>query len=396
MNEIKKCSLSGVGFTFEKVAYNRLNDYLNSLKEAYKNSADCDEILADIEARIAELILSAQSDAQCVVTLPIIENIIAQLGSPEDISGEEKQPKAENNTRISRRLYRDMENSKLGGVCAGLAKYFGLEAVWLRLAMASPLILVVIGAPFLHWLSVLGGNLFGVFLMTYLILWFAIPSAKSAREKLEMEGEAISARTIAERQGATQEEKAKSSVASAVTTVGRFVVIVMKVLLGLMLFPIAAFVFTILIILACMAVGFTSLPLVQFGEFGNLPELLAEFGAPLMVFSMLLVLIPVIYIGYLFIALLLNKRPRWWVLIVSILLWIFVFIGTSIAGISYAESYTGNIFSSDSEVERIMKKSDEMSLSRQIMEELDEELDDEEKSIIKQLLNDKNAKSIDK
>ena len=139
MNEIKKCSLSGVGFTFEKVAYNRLNDYLNSLKEAYKESADCDEILADIEARIAELILSAQSDAQCVVTLPIIENIIAQLGSPEDISGEEKQPKAENKTRIPRRLYRDMENSKLGGVCAGLAKYFGVEAVWLRLAMASPL-----------------------------------------------------------------------------------------------------------------------------------------------------------------------------------------------------------------------------------------------------------------
>ena len=169
MNEIKKCSLSGVGFTFEKVAYNRLNDYLTSLKEAYKNSADCDEILADIEARIAELILSAQSDAQCVVTLPIIENIIAQLGSPEDISGEEKQTVTEDNTRIPRRLYRDMENSKLGGVCAGLAKYFGVEAVWLRLAMASPLILVVIGAPFLHWLSTIGGNLFGVFLMTYLI-----------------------------------------------------------------------------------------------------------------------------------------------------------------------------------------------------------------------------------
>ncbi len=396
MNDIKKCSISGVGFTIEKVAYERLNDYLASLKKAYANNPDSEEILADIEARIAELILSAQSDAQCVVCLPLIENIIAQLGSPEDISGEEKQPKAENNTRIPRRLYRDIENSKLGGVCAGLAKYFGVEAVWLRLAMASPLILVVIGAPHLHWLSVLGGNLCAVFFMTYLILWFAIPSAKSAREKLEMEGEPISAKSIADRQGATQEEKAKSSVASAVTTVGRFVVIVMKVLLGLMLFPIAAFVFTILIILACLAVGFTSLPLVQFGEFGNLPELLAEFGAPLMVFSMLLVLIPAIYIGYLFIALLLNKRPRWWVLVVSILLWIFVLIGTSIAGISYAESYTGNIFSSDSEVERIMKKSNETSLSRQIMEELNEELDDEEKALIQQLLNDNNAKSIDK
>ncbi len=396
MNDIKKCSISGVGFTIEKVAYERLNDYLASLKKAYANNPDSEEILADIEARIAELILSAQSNAQNVVCLPLIENIIAQLGSPEAISGEEEQPKAESNTRIPRRLYRDMENSKLGGVCAGLAKYFGVEAVWLRLAMASPLILVVIGAPFIHWLSVLGGNLFGVFVMTYLILWFAIPSAKSARQKLEMEGETISAKSIADRQGATQEEKAKSSVASAVTTLGRFIVIVMKILLGLMLFPIVAFIFTMLIILVCMTVGFTSLPLVQFGEFGNLPELLAEFGAPLMVFSMLLVLIPAIYIGYLFIALLLNKRPRWWVLVVSILLWIFVLIGTSIAGISYAGGYTNNIFSSDSEVERIMKKSNETSLSRQIMEELNEELDDEEKALIKQLLNDNNAKSIDK
>ncbi len=396
MNEIKKCSLSGVGFTFEKVAYNRLNDYLNSLKEAYKNSADCDEILADIEARIAELILSAQSDAQNVVCLPLIENIISQLGSPEDISGEEAAPKAESQARIPRRLYRDMENSKLGGVCAGLAKYFGVEAVWLRLAMASPLILIVIGAPFLHWLSVLGGNLCGIFFVVYLILWFAIPSAKSARQKLEMEGEVISAKSIADRQGTTQEEKAKSSVASAVTTLGRFIVIVMKILLGLMLFPIVAFIFTILIILVCMAVGSTSLPLVQFGEFGNLPELLAEFGAPLMVFSMLLVLIPAIYIGYIFIALLLNKRPRWWVLVVSILLWIFVLIGTSIAGISYAEGYTNNIFSSDSEVERIMKKSDSNNLSRQIMEELDKGPDAGELVEIEKLLNDPNAKSIDK
>ena len=396
MNEIKKCSLSGVGFTFEKVAYNRLNDYLNSLKEAYKESADCDEILADIEARIAELILSAQSDAQCVVTLPIIENIIAQLGSPEDISGEEKQPKTENNTRIPRRLYRDMENSKLGGVCAGLAKYFGVEAVWLRLAMASPLILVVIGAPFLHWLSVLGGNLFGVFLMTYLILWFAIPSAKSAREKLEMEGEAISARTIAERQGATQEEKAKSSVASAVTTVGRFVVIVMKVLLGLMLFPITLAVFGLLLSLIVITAGVSELFIVDIGNFAGLVDAANEVGVPLMTCSLLLILVPIIYIGYLFITLLINKKPRWWVLFVTIVAWIMLLIGTIFAGIDYAENYSTATFSSDSEVERIMKKSDEMSLSRQIMEELDKGPDAGELVEIEKLLYDQNAQSIDK
>lgn len=395
MNEIKKCSLSGIGFTLEKVAYNRLNDYLKSLREAYKNNADCDEILADIEARIAELILSAQSDVQSVVTLPIIENIIAQLGSPEAISGEEEQPKAEN-TRIPRRLYRDLENSKLGGVCAGIAKYFGVEAVWLRLAMASPLILVVIGAPFLHWLSVLGGNLFGAFVMTYLILWFAIPSAKSARQKLEMEGEPISARSIADRQGATQEEKAKSSVASAVTTVGRFIVIVMKILLGLLLFPITFAVFGLLLSLVVITIGVGELFIVDIGNFAGLVDATNEVGVPLMVFSILLVLVPIIYIGYLLITLLINKKPRWWVLFVAILAWILLLLGTIFAGIDYAENRSFATFSSDSEVERIMKKSDETNLSRQIMEELNEELSEEEKAIIKQLINDNNAKSIDK
>ena len=396
MNEIKKCSLSGIGFTLEKEAYNRLSDYLKSLKEAYKNSADCDEILADIEARIAELILSAQSDAQNVVCLPLIENIIAQLGSPEDISGEEATPKMESNTRIPRRLYRDVENAKLGGVCAGLAKYFGVEAAWLRLAMASPLFLLVIGAPFLHWLSILGGNLCSIFVVTYLILWFAIPSAKSARQKLEMEGEHISAKSIADRQGATQEEKAKSSVASVVTTLGRVAVIALKIALGLMLFPIAAVALTLLIILVCMAVGFYEWNLVHIGEFGNLTELLTEFGAPLIVCGTLLVLVPVIYIGYLFVTLLLNKKPRWWVLVISIVLWVFVFICTSIAGIGYAESYTRNSFNVDSEIERILKKSDEGNLSRQIMESLDTEPDESQQAEIERLKNDKNAKSIDK
>ena len=396
MNDIKKCSISGVGFTIEKVAYERLNDYLASLKKAYANNPDSEEILADIEARIVELILSAQSDAQCVVTLPLIENIIAQLGSPEAISGEEEQPKAESNTRIPRRLYRDLENSKLGGVCAGLAKYFGVEAVWLRLAMASPLILVVIGAPFIHWLTVLGGNLFAVFVMTYLILWFAIPSAKSARQKLEMEGEPISAKSIADRQDATQEEKAKSSVASVVTTLGRFIVIVMKVLLGLLLFPITFAIFGLLLSLVVITIGVGDLFITDIGNFAGLVDAANEVGVPLMTFSLLLVLVPIIYIGYLFITLLINKKPRWWVLFVTILAWIMLLIGTIFAGVDYAENRSFATFSSDSEVERIMKKGDEMSLSRQIMEELDEELDDEEKSIIKQLLNDKNAKSIDK
>ena len=397
MNEIKKCSISGVGFTFERAAYDRLNNYLASLKEAYKNSPDSEEILADIEARIAEFILSAQNDAQCVVTLPIIDNIIEQLGSPEAISGEEEKAGNSSESRIPRRLYRDLENAKLGGVCAGLAKHFGVDAVWIRLAMASPLILVVIGAPFLHWLSTLGGNLCAVFFITYLILWFAIPEAKSARQKLEAEGKPISASTIANRQGATQEEKAKSSVASAVTTVGRFIVIVMKVLLGLLLFPITFAVFGLLLSLVVITIGVGDLFITDIGNFAGLVDAANEVGVPLMTFSLLLVLVPIIYIGYLLITLLINKKPRWWVLFVTILAWILLLLGTIFAGIDYAENRSFATFSSDSEVERIMKKGGNGNdLSRQIMEELNEELDDDEKALIQQLLKDNNAKSIDK
>ncbi|MBP3550080.1 MAG: PspC domain-containing protein [Alistipes sp.] len=397
MNEIKKCSISGVGFTFEKAAYDRLNNYLASLKEAYKNSPDSEEILADIEARIAELILSAQSDAQCVVTLPIIENIIEQLGSPEAISGEEEKAGNSSESRIPRRLYRYLENAKLGGVCAGLAKHFGVDAVWIRLAMASPLILVVIGAPFLHWLSTLGGNLCAVFFITYLILWFAIPEAKSARQKLEAEGKPISASTIANRQGATQEEQAKSSVASVVTTFGRFMVIVMKVLLGLLLFPVTFVVFFLLLSLVVITAGVSELFIVDIGNFAGVIDAANEVGVPLMAFALLLILVPAIYIGYLFITLLINRKPRWWVLLVTILMWLLVLIGTIFAGIDYAEERSFASFSSDSEVERIMKRSDDKNdLSRKIMEELNEELDDEEKALIQQLLNDKNATFIDK
>ena len=396
MNEIKKCSVSGVGFIFEKAAYNRLNSYLNSLKEAYRENPDSEEILADIEARIAELILSAQSDAQSVVCLPLVENIIEQLGSAEAISGEESEAASSAESRIPRRLYRDLENAKLGGVCAGLAKYFGVEAVWLRLVMASPLILVVIGAPFLHWLSALGGNLFGVFLMTYLILWFAIPEAKSARQKLEAEGMPISASTIANRQGATQEEQAKSSVASVVTTFGRFMVIVMKVLLGLLLFPVAFVVFFLLLSLVVITAGVGDLFIVDIGNFAGVVDAANEVGVPLMAFALLLILVPAIYVGYLFITLLMNKRPRWWVLFATILAWLLILIGIIFAGIDYAENRSSLSFSSDSEVERIMKKGgDGNDLSRQIMENLDKELSDEEREEWQRLLNDPNVKSID-
>ena len=117
---------------------------------------------------------------------------------------------------------------------------------------------------------------------------------------------------------------------------------------------------------------------------------------PLMIFSLLTILVPAIYIAYLFIVLLINKRPRWWVLLVTIIVWFFLLLGTIFSGIAYAESESFKVLSSDSEVERIMKHDGKSNLSRKIMEELNEELSDKDRAEIQRLLNDTNAESIDK
>ena len=123
MKEVKKCSISGVAFTMDADAYEALETYLESLKTTYKDTADGAEIVADIEARIAELILSAQDNTR-IVEKPLILNIIRQMGSAEDISRESVDRDLHCDTpRIPRRLYRDTENAKLGGVCAGIGKY---------------------------------------------------------------------------------------------------------------------------------------------------------------------------------------------------------------------------------------------------------------------------------
>lgn len=104
MKEVKKCSISGVAFTMDADAYEALETYLESLKTTYKDTADGAEIVADIEARIAELILSAQDNTR-IVEKPLILNIIRQMGSAEDISRESVDRDLHCDTpRIPRRL----------------------------------------------------------------------------------------------------------------------------------------------------------------------------------------------------------------------------------------------------------------------------------------------------
>ena len=239
MKESKKVSISGVGFVFDFDAYEVLAGYLDNLNQTYKDTADGEEIVADIEARIAELILSRQSN-MTVVSLPLIRSIIDQMGSPEAIEEEsnEGEPKAKEPTpRIPRRLYRNPESAKLGGVCSGIGTFFDIDPVWVRLAMFAPIVFLILCGTFhFHRLSEFFGSLFGIFILGYFVMWFAIPMAKSARQKLEMTGEKINAQTISSKTRAQAEmndavsndERGQSLLADIFYVIGRIVLFFFK------------------------------------------------------------------------------------------------------------------------------------------------------------------------
>ncbi len=344
MKEVINCSISGVAFTMDCDAYALLDSYIASLQESYKGTQDGEEIIADIEARIAELILSHQNNT-CVVERPLIAGIVEQLGSAEAIHAEttDRESGGQKAPRIPRRLYRDAENARLGGVCAGIARYFDVDPAWVRLGMFAPLLLNAFGwVGCLWWISQFAGNLFGVFVLGYLIMWFAVPVARTARQRLEMNGEQITARSIGEHTAARQDvdSTARPIVANAVSAVGQVVLILMKIFAGLIVFS--------LIMMACgLIIGLFA---VCIGGSEILPP---DVALEVAVSGIFVVLIPVILLIYVLMCLIASRKPGGWSVLAIFLLWLLsIFI---CSGLAINDRAGRKFFDRRSEIERIMK-----------------------------------------
>lgn len=323
MNEIKKCSIAGVSFTLERDAYETLSQYLQSLRDTYCDNPDGEEILADIEARIAELILSTQP-LDAIIAKPLINNIIKQMGSAAEIDeeGTERHVETEDqygNPRIPRRLYRDLENGKLGGVCAGIASYFDIDPAWVRLAAFLPLLLTpIIGSMnFLNALLPLTSNLFGFVVLGYLIMWFAIPAASSARQRLEMRGERITADSIRANTTAP-DQRERTIIAKLVAAFGSFLLICVKIVTLL-----------ILIVLVC---GSSVLGLVAIT---GVPALLTtDFVTGVALASFFVVVtIPIIVLIYLSVMLLISRRPHGRTMLIMFIIWLIALIAMIVSAI---------------------------------------------------------------
>ncbi|CAM1350298.1 PspC domain-containing protein [Tenacibaculum ascidiaceicola] len=180
MNKTININLGGFFFHIDETAYQKLKRYLDAIARSLSDDPQGkNEIIADIEARISELLSERITDARQVVNESDIEEIIAIMGQPEDYAEAEEAYNENtsysyNRNTSSKKMFRDGDDKFLGGVCSGLGHYFNVDVVWIRLAF---LILTLAG--------------FGFGIIGYIILWVILPEAKTTSEKLQMEGEAV-------------------------------------------------------------------------------------------------------------------------------------------------------------------------------------------------------------
>jgi len=179
MNQTVTANISGIVFHIEVDAYEQLKSYLNKIRSYFNNSEECEEIMTDIEARIAELFSAKLTPSNQVISNKDVEEVITIMGKPEQYIDEEEETAIPKNKKpplrnysTAKKLFREPDERILGGVASGIASYFGVDSIWVRLFFVAVLFIGF-------------GPLF------YIILWMVIPEAKTASDKLKMKGDPV-------------------------------------------------------------------------------------------------------------------------------------------------------------------------------------------------------------
>jgi phage shock protein PspC (stress-responsive transcriptional regulator) len=172
MKKVININFQGRILPIEEMAYENLKQYIESLRTYFEQEEGKDEIINDIECRVAELCEDRLKKGAVCISEEDIELIITSIGRPADFEAQEGfeantnantgANQAQSNTQntgeptYQKRLYRDEQNKVLGGVCAGIANYLNLDPILVRVL----------------WLL-----LFGISFVAYLLLWIAVPSS---------------------------------------------------------------------------------------------------------------------------------------------------------------------------------------------------------------------------
>ena len=351
MNKTININLGGIFFHIDELAYQKLKLYLDAIRRSLSDDPQGrDEILNDIELRIGELLSERITNDRMVINDSDIDEITKIMGRPEDYSVDEElfedEPKYRSSTS-SKKLFRDSDDKFLGGVCSGLAHYFGMDVIWMRLL----------------WLVLF--FFFGTGFLIYILLWILIPQAETTAEKLQMKGEPVNISNIERKireefqdvssrvksgvnevsdtvRSSEFKNKAKSGLQEVIDTIGKIILAILKVFgkfIGALLIFIAAIT---LIALIVGAFSWGSVEMLGFeGDYIQYPPFFFDSILPmwlLVVFGFIAIAIPFVVLFMLGLKIISsNVKSFSTTTKLSLLgIWIIAILGLSFAGINFA------------------------------------------------------------
>ncbi|WP_315012452.1 PspC domain-containing protein [Capnocytophaga leadbetteri] len=195
MDKTKNISLGGFSFLIEENAYTALSQYLAEVRQHLQHNSDRDEIIFDVEQRMAELLKDRTANREVIMHQDVLY-LIEVLGKPEQYVEDEEADKATNAApeatakafSTNKPLYRDIDDCKIGGVLSGMAHYFNISPTMLRIAFAVCLILSFVVSY--RWIFLFNGVSW-VIIILYILLWMIVPAAVTTAQKLEMQGATV-------------------------------------------------------------------------------------------------------------------------------------------------------------------------------------------------------------
>ncbi|MEM0517082.1 PspC domain-containing protein [Aequorivita flava] len=189
MNKTVNINLAGTFFHIDEDAFGKLSRYLDAIRKSLKGADGSEEIMQDIEARIGELFSEKIESPTQVVSLKMLDEIIAVMGQPEDYEVDNEifedvphssQTHAKSRANAShKQLFRDLDNKYISGVSSGIGHYIGIDAIWIRLLWVL-LVVAGMGSP----------------IVVYILLWILVPPALTTSEKLKMTGQPVNISNI--------------------------------------------------------------------------------------------------------------------------------------------------------------------------------------------------------
>ena len=188
MNKTVSINLAGTFFHIDEDAFAKLSHYLDAIRKSLKGTQGSEEIMQDIETRIAELFSEKIKSNTQVISLRELDEVIAVMGQPEDYEVDEEmfedssESESYSQSRANashKQLFRDIDNKYVGGVSSGLGHYLGIDAVWIRIIWIL-LVVAGLGSP----------------ILVYILLWILVPPALTTSDKLKMTGKPINISNI--------------------------------------------------------------------------------------------------------------------------------------------------------------------------------------------------------